>query len=418
MSVKRRLITFRKPTLTQEWYGSADQSYVELGPEEWEAYAHGTQDLQISSGHPYRRLGRDPADIGGAFLVVRRDYSEEYIPPFTNRFIDTDTGNSWNLHSGVHAVYDVVGDGAFPLPRIIPSNELDVIGTSAIASTIPTNPINNLLVSLGELKSEGIPSLIGVDTWKERTLRARNAGKEYLNYQFGWLPLVSDIQSLANTVINSDEIRRQYEADSGHPINRSLTFPIQLETTRSDPDTSGIHQWPVPARKTGYWETTGALTTITTTKSEMWFEAVYTYYLPPIGTTAHDVAVANKLYGVRLTPETVWNLTPWSWAVDWFSNAGDVISNIGAFQADGLVMSRAYLMCRQTDTVEYRHEGAMTKRGQKPVNVWQRFTTTVKQRHPASPYGFGVALEGLTDRQWAILAALGLSRGSTGMKYQ
>lgn len=414
---KSKLVTFRPPYTMQEWYGSADQSYIELGPESYESFSQGSQDLIISSGHPYRLLGEDPADIGGDFLVVKRDYAEKSIPPFVNRHVDSDLGNSWNLYSGIHAWSDKVGNADFPAPRIIPNSELDVIGASAINSTIPTNPINNLLVSLGELRSEGIPSVIGVNTWKDRTLRARTAGGEYLNYQFGWLPLVSDIRSFANTVINSDEIRRQYEADSGHPINRTLRFPVQLDITSDGPDTSGNSRYPVPPRKTGYWEETGGLTTISTSKSEMWFEAVYTYYLPPQGTTARDLAIANKLWGTRLTPETVWNLTPWSWAIDWFSNAGDVISNIGAFQADGLVMSRAYLMCQQTDIVERRHEGAVTKRHQLPCNVWQRFTTTVKQRHAASPYGFGLALDALTDRQWSILIALGLSRGNKGMKY-
>jgi hypothetical protein len=266
---------------------------------------------------------------------------------------------------------------------------------------------------------EGIPSVIGVDTWRERTLRARNAGSEYLNYQFGWLPLVSDIRSFANTVINSEEIRRQYEADSGHPIKRSITFPTELSIVDEGSTSSGIRAWPVPASKTGYWRHTGAMQTIRTTKSEMWFEAVYTYHLPPLGTTARDVAIANKLYGIRQTPETIWNLTPWSWAVDWFTNAGDIISNIGSFQADGLVMPRAYLMCRQTDTVEYRHSGAVTHRHSIPCDVWQRFTTTVKQRHPANPFGFGIDDTDLTDRQWSILAALGLTRGDQrGMKYQ
>jgi hypothetical protein len=286
-------------------------------------------------------------------------------------------------------------------------------GTEAIARVIPTNPINDVVVSLGELRSEGIPSVIGASTWKSRTLAARNAGEEYLNYQFGWKPLVSDVRSLADTVLRFDEIKEQYEQESGKLLHRRYSFPIE----ESDPVITESVQYPVPAISVGFFNGMGKTTKTSTVKRKFWFSGAFTYYLPPKGTMAHEVAVAKKLWGLRLDPEVLWNLTPWTWAVDWFTNAGDVIHNASMFSQDGLVMPYGYIMCETTRDDLYVHSDSTMKRDGSPVNVWQRFTTVVKQREKATPYGFGLTFDSFTDRQLGILAALGLTRGTTGMKY-
>lgn len=417
---KERLTEFRSPSFGEEWFGNMDQTEFGLSGEIdlYPDFAHGTQELPISVGHKhYREIGNTNADIGGPLLVIRREYRESSTPPLYNRTTSNPLGLAYTYKGKYHAAIQAVGDDSFPEPRIVSNTELDALGTSIIAGVAPTSPLNSLAVTLGELRSEGIPSVVGAHTWRERTLNARNAGSEYLNYQFGWLPLVSEIRGFARTVLDSDEIRREFEANSGKPLHRAVTLPIELSSEREE-DSSGNQKYPFPPIKTGYWRETGVLTTVTTHKSEKWFEATFTYYLPPVGSTARDLAIANKLYGTRLTPDVVWNLTPWTWAVDWFSNAGNVISNVGLFANDGLVMSRGYMMSRQTDQVTFSHDGAVTTYDSVPINVWQSLTTTVKQRRRATPYGFGIDLGTLTGRQWSILAALGLSRGSNGMRYE
>lgn len=412
---KLRTDHFRVPEVACEWRGlPSDPPQTSPAYSDWLQFSEGEQHLQESYGHPYYLLGKGTGDIGGDFSVVRREYSDG-SPKYFNRTVDDDTNpNAYNYQGRYFAVDQDVTTESFPEPLYKSDFELDALGTSAIASVIPTNPISGVLVTLGELKREGIPSLIGANTWRDRTLRAKNAGSEYLNYQFGWLPLVSEIQTFAGTVLRSDEISRQYQAESGKLLHRQYTFPTEITTNR-DVET-GIA--PVPHIKVGYFSSLGDLTRITTQKYESWFSGAFTYYLPPEGTIARSAAVAHKLYGTRLTPDVVWNLTPWSWAVDWFTNVGDVVSNISAFQNDGLVMPYAYIMSRTTHKVEYFLNGAITKYGSRPVNVWQSFTTTVKQRRKATPYGFGLTLGGLSTRQWSIMAALGLTRGTTGMKYE
>jgi hypothetical protein len=111
---------------------------------------------------------------------------------------------------------------------------------------------------------------------------------------------------------------------------------------------------------------------------------------------------ANRLLGVKLSPDTVWNLNPWTWAADWFANTGDLMTNVSNMGQDGLVLQYGYMMASEevsTYSVASKN-GAVTSR-----------TRLVKRakRIPASPYGFGVSLSTLTARQLAIITALGLS---------
>jgi hypothetical protein len=118
----------------------------------------------------------------------------------------------------------------------------------------------------------------------------------------------------------------------------------------------------------------------------------------------------DYLYGIRPGLDTLWELTPWSWLVDWQSNVGDVLKNLSAFSSDGLIMPYAYIMCEQTSHKEYVMPIQYSDYG-----VWKDATLSVvvkavtQQRRPATPFGFGVQLEQLTLKQGAILAALGIS---------
>jgi hypothetical protein len=40
------------------------------------------------------------------------------------------------------------------------------------------------------------------------------------------------------------------------------------------------------------------------------------------------------------------------------------------------------------------------------------YGVTTKIRYPATPYGFGIAEDGLSPKQWSILAALGINRAA------
>jgi hypothetical protein len=128
---------------------------------------------------------------------------------------------------------------------------------------------------------------------------------------------------------------------------------------------------------------------------------------------------ANYLLGTRLTPEVVWNLAPWSWAADWFGNTGDILRNISYLGADGLVMQYGYIMHHEqaqshmwantSGWTGFNGLGQITN----PYlsSLWRTDKSDMKIRRSATPYGFGVDTSSLSTKQWAILAALGISKG-------
>jgi hypothetical protein len=104
-------------------------------------------------------------------------------------------------------------------------------------------------------------------------------------------------------------------------------------------------------------------------------------------------------------------LTPWSWAIDWFSNAGDVVSNLSDWATDGLVMKYGYIMEHSRHERTYYLDGPsqynfLDRQIPATVTTWSE----TKLRRAASPFGFGVSWEGMTPRQLAITAALGITR--------
>jgi hypothetical protein len=235
---------------------------------------------------------------------------------------------------------------------------------------------------------------------REQTRIAKSAGSEYLNVEFGWLPLVNGLRSFAKTVHDSDQITRAHQELANRVIQRGYEFPTLTESHAEPVGFSSIPGNGGGFSGGGRWQS----------KSQhKWFEAEYIFYLPT-GTSMNDKvrrfgSYARKLYGIDLSPEVVWNLAPWSWAADWFSNVGDVMHNASAFGTDGLVMRHGYVMCHTRKEI--------SDSGKNPLNgafVTKHTVSERKTRRAATPYGFDVSYDGLTNRQKAVVAALGLSR--------
>lgn len=119
------------------------------------------------------------------------------------------------------------------------------------------------------------------------------------------------------------------------------------------------------------------------------------------------LAKYDVLYGVAPTPDVLWNLAPWSWAVDWFANIGDVIENASNALLYSQVLRYGYVMETTTVTDTYTLESPNFKGGSRFITSLETIT---KKRVKASPYGFGLTWDGFNTYQLSILAALGISR--------
>ncbi len=355
----------------------------------------GPSSFETVTGSTNRKIGNHWS--GGGYFQVDRDV--HYYQPssiYTENFsiggnpLGTGTTRIGNPQSAV---------ANLPRPALKTNTELLAMGTTAIARCEPTRPSFDLSVALGELMAEGIPLAPGASAL-ETTNLANKAGSEYLNQVFGWQPLVGSIKDFATTVENSDAILRKFQEKANTPIKRSYDWP-PITATQYTPCAF------VSAGNRGFFSGGGRLYSV---KQEIWFEGSFIYHLP-VG-SSNDArmrrfgANARKLLGIDLSPEVLWNLAPWSWAVDWVTNTGDVLHNISAMGTDGMALRYGHIMCH---TVRTTIDSGYLNSDPKKYMVHTRIEEQ-KLRLPATPFGFGVIYSSLSPRQIAILSALGLSR--------
>jgi hypothetical protein len=271
-------------------------------------------------------------------------------------------------------------------------------GAKAIAATEPSKPIFSASTFLGETLQDGLPKMAGHETWRDKTLKAKHAGGEYLNYQFGWVPFVSDLRSFAKAVSTSSDVVSTMRDQANSKIRRHLKLhhDSKYDTAYADAFIATPGSWPIGSTPT---YATSSFT------EDMWFDGCFRLYIPLDNSMGSRFkryrAYARRLYGVELTPEVVWNISPWSWAVDWAADVGTLMHNTSALGHNGLVLQYGYVMHTQESELAIHAP---------EIGAWRSSTISRKRRVPANPYGFGVSSDGLNTQQVAILAALGLSR--------
>lgn len=370
-----------------------------------------SDDLEISSNHLVSQLGQGNQDIGGPFLVKRRIYDEwSSLGKGAHVF-----SHPWGYFEGVvrspqFARYADFNNAQFPIVDMTNPIELMALGREAISLTAPTKSSFDGAEFIGELR-EGLPSIIPfAQNSKSRTARARNAGDEYLNVEFGWKPLLRDFESFRNTVVNAERILDDYEKRSNRLIHVSHTFPISQSQEIND--LGAAFAAPL-IDQTNLWEPGGYLGSLRqtiTSETRRWFKGTFMYYFPSRGDSLRKAAELQKLYGLKPSPDVFWNLAPWSWAADWIGDAGTLAKNLTLFSNDNLIMPWAYIMETKSVTVEWQLSGLRYRAYPGEQTLRQSFTTIVKSRLQASPYGFDLDWPDLSGRQIAILAALGRSR--------
>lgn len=311
-------------------------------------------------------------------------------------------------------------DFASMKPRSKDTSDLDSYGATAIAHASPVNPVDTLGRGLTETYREGIPSLPLIQTWKKRAGIAKAAGDEFLNAIFGWDPLVQEVRSFASTVRNAHDLLKQYHENAGTNVHQGFRFPVKesreefvvLTKAKAEAGTgwSGT-SFSHPGSEANVLRTL-------TESTDIWFKGLFTYSVPSQSDSWKSMFArgsdADHLFGTSLTPDLLWDIAPWSWAVDWFSNVGDVLTNISNFSSAGQVMRYGYLMEHKRSHVSYTMDRSSLYLGQDPDLIeveppYMEFVNESKVRRVASPYGFGITLDSLSPVQIAIAAALGIS---------
>jgi hypothetical protein len=262
--------------------------------------------------------------------------------------------------------------------------------------------------------NEGWKLLAGSKKQSVRML-PKKVGDHFLNHQFGWVPFVSDVEKMITIASNSRDIISKMSSENNRWIRRRRTLVT---------DSSSFL-----ARKDGGWfmepagDTIGGLIGSGEAFRELWVQqdvvvttsGSFRYYRPEfdLGDASYwDALNVMKrhltIHGARINPSFVYNTTPWTWLIDWFSNAGDHVDMITDWGSDGLAAKYLYLMAHTKSLVKFK-QFVPWKSG--PARYECSRVIDIKQRVNANtPYGFSLSWGDLTSRQLAILGALGLSR--------
>lgn len=367
---------------------------------------------------------RDPVDTGHAFITTKRSSFLSHTDWFCK---DTDT-----LVSRQGALRPSITGVPFDFPNLTPmsSNEITLYGNRAIKATAPTRPAAALATTIGELFRDGIPDLSVVNSaisnsnkhstkrgsidWS-KPIDSSLAGSEFLNYEFGWVPLVSGMNQLMQAVLDSYNVIQQYVRD-GQPglyVRRRFDFEPEATVTSTLMGTGTISLHGLAGYLLKPGAMSGPITRVDTVSKKRWFTGAYSYYVSVdknmLARMERYAKYANKLLGTFITPEVLWELAPWSWLVDWKLDVSTAVSNATRFQSDDLVLRWGYLMRRTDATRIYTLIGPAFKSGG-PGAVSRYYKVVMKERARATPFGFGITEAQFTAQQWAILAALGLTK--------
>jgi len=377
--------------------------------------------ITVSEGHQWPPRKGSTNDVGGPFYTTR-----SYVKGNPHRRVTLKRilSGITRRYDGPVWAYQPEGGSGILWPSSAESSDsvLKSMGTTAIARCAPTNSVADAATFLGETLKDGIPSVPLLRALESRTRVALRAGDEFLNTVFGWLPLVSDVTNLRDAVVHAETVLKQFERDSGRTVRRTYNFPLDKSATddsviatntslRRAAADSDFESSLVPPD--GY----GTVVKRSETVRRQWFSGAFTYHLPSDFDSrkgmVDSAANADKLFGVSLTPEVLWELTPWSWAVDWVTNAGDVLHNLSQWQQFGLVLRYGYMMEHSIKKDTYTFFGKSGLFGRPDLSAPPLvLITETKKRVPAGPFGFGLTWDGLSPLQISILSAVGITRGA------
>lgn len=346
---------------------------------------------------------------------VHRNYPHEGGPFEMRKFQCKHTPalcfNGWDFYYKNKHYRSGYEGRAYALPSVpsiqLPSSQIDFVeskGAEAWNKFKPIQPYVSLGTFIAELRD--VPGLLF-----KRVSKYRDLGNNYLAHQFGWKPFLGDLISWYDSVKKIDQRVAQLKRDNGRYVKRGGTLFRSSEFNR---DTCSASQIDLGFPDIYRYD---SVTQETWESEKCWFSARFKYYIPGLMSAKFGTLAAyRRLWGLKMTPNEVWQLLPWSWLVDWFSNVGDVISNLVSASDENLVAKYAYLMYHRK--VVTKKKVNFTCRVQDGIASYSYVpdmseVTTIsetKTRTGASPFGFNLEIGGLSAYQSSILSALGISR--------
>lgn len=391
------VVHYTSKTTSKRFGGTSEYDTLVSGIRE------GSQEVTLDSVHAnYPNAGGDFSNERYSMVHSPGDMynKEDYIKL---RYVRTDDGYVWQdwgtlyEDTGSRYVSERLAIVKYPPPLTTSWGAANALGPSCWGKFSPSAPKLDLAAFFGELFS-------GLGMFSTNIARFRKLGSSYLEAQFGWIPFLNDIATWFDSLRNLDKQVESFIRNNGQWVRRSGTVFSESEETVTDLSAMGSPNLLAPYQGADimYAEHKAEYT------KKAWYTGMYRYYIPGLnGTKIGKLKAVQELWNLEITPDTVWQLLPFSWLVDWFSDVGAVVTNCSMIEDDSLTTKYAYVMLSEkvecTTKVMYKDDG-----GTKTSKLRKSYTN--KYRAKATPFGFNVDMDNLSPYRNSILAALGLSR--------
>nr|UJQ85122.1 MAG: hypothetical protein 1 [Leviviridae sp.] len=280
----------------------------------------------------------------------------------------------------------------------------DSFASTILKRTNPSRASVDLAVTLGEMRE--LPSLVkeGWDLSQRRLFNHvprwvfRNLGraaKLNLMVQFGILPLISDAQKLLIFQDLVDQRMKELERLSSRGLRRTISLG-SWNASSTDSSITYFHSNGVTFK--GYLKRT--------TVEHVRGHARWHLDEPFAQSDSELRALATRIVtGQTVDLLTAYELMPWSWLIDYFSNLGDYISSkrnlVGATPSLPAVMVNSRTLVSHPTIYHDNGQGYMTA----IHNVRED-----KKRQYASA-GLNAYLPALSGKQMSILGSLSVLKG-------
>lgn len=270
-----------------------------------------------------------------------------------------------------------------------------------LAKTNPSAPHVSVPTFVGELKD--LPGLV---RGYGRNL-LKNVSNGYLSWRWAVKPMIGDLRKLFHFVkAVDDRTTTLMRLRDGATLRKRCS----LGTTDGNCDSPATYY--MESRLEGGLDAKAYATKHSKAWGSCSWKLLPDSELPTLGYGRLRELAKDLTFGITSHEAlaTAWELTPWSWLADWFSNVGDLIAatnnSVGCTWKDICYMRTAF-----TDVKVYDWTGdpwmLEAIRSQTYIVQWIR-----KERYVVSPsVPFPIPqLPILTNGQWSILAALAAQR--------
>lgn len=335
------------------------------------------------------------------------------------------TSDSW-IGGGGYTIPNFTGM-AMPFatkakPRLLTGTQLRGVQNGVYYSSNPYPFPTTVLTTVIELLKGDIPSVVKnirkFITEHDPKRVGKYLGGESLNIQFGWTPLINEFANVLRLLLTLDEM---VYGSSSFRRKRGVQGPVVNQTASFSRPLAPIGR-PWGFNPTGNQYSDGSrhatltgVETVTTTENYRFSGKFKGIAVPTRAAGKYYQRAQETLHNIGVgDPEVLWDITSWSWLVDYFATLGKSIANAYTYspQTGRAAQLYAYWTTKVVETTSLSVTSVTV-----PSNVvglsgvdgnFAVATSMIRER--VTPFGFGTRFGSLSAQQWGILISLGLAR--------